>query len=320
MLKRNLIYFLLVSTITTSCSQKADNKVSNETPEKIAVAKSISGKPFYEPKRTIEEKAVLDQKLEEARQNFNSSESEINYIWLGRRLAYLSRYPDAIQVYSEGLKRYSESYKLYRHRGHRYISIREFDKAVSDFKKAAELMPKNTIEIELDGIPNTLNRPLSSTQFNIWYHLGLAYYLKGEYRMARSAYLNCLEFSINHDLLVATVDWLYMTYQRLGDQKKASSLLYSISDSLNIIENDSYYQRLKLYKNQISPDQILSIDTNKNDYDLVLATQGYGLANYYLTSGDTLKTKNLLRTVLEGQYWSAFGYIAAEVDWERLKD
>lgn len=35
-----------------------------------------------------------------------------------------------------------------------------------------------TKEFEPDGIPNALNPPLTLPHRNIWYHLGLAYYLK----------------------------------------------------------------------------------------------------------------------------------------------
>ena len=69
----------------------------------------------------------------------------------------------------------------YRHRGHRYISQRKFDAAIADFNKAAELMQGAPIEMEPDGQPNKINKPLSTTQFNVWYHLGLAHYLKEEF-------------------------------------------------------------------------------------------------------------------------------------------
>ncbi|MFQ5674631.1 MAG: hypothetical protein ACE5G1_01940, partial [bacterium] len=60
-------------------------------------------------------------------------------IWLGRRMAYLWRYRDAIEIYSEGIKKHPNNAKLYRHRGHRYITVREFDKAIADLEKAAKL-------------------------------------------------------------------------------------------------------------------------------------------------------------------------------------
>jgi hypothetical protein len=55
---------------------------------------------------------------------FNTSQSEENFIWLGRRYAYLGDYTTAISTFSRGLAKYPQSYKLLRHRGHRYITTR----------------------------------------------------------------------------------------------------------------------------------------------------------------------------------------------------
>ena len=63
---------------------------------------------------------------------------------------------------------------MYRHRGHRYVSIREFDRAIADLEYAATLIEGTEDEIEPDGMPNAMNIPVSSLHSNIWYHLGLA--------------------------------------------------------------------------------------------------------------------------------------------------
>ena len=83
--------------------------------------------------------------------------------------------------FSQGIESFPDEPKLYRHRGHRYISVREFDKAIADLEKAVELIQGTPNEIEPDGMPNALNIPVSSLHGNIYYHLGLAYYLIGEY-------------------------------------------------------------------------------------------------------------------------------------------
>ena len=119
--------------------------------------------------------------------------------------------------------------------------MRLFDRAIDDFNRAAQLMTPYPPEIEPDGAPNRLNIPLSNTQFNIWYHLGLAHYLKGDFEKAEQAYIECLKASDNDDLLVATIDWFYMTYKRQGKDEVAEGLLGNISDSLKIIENDSQF-------------------------------------------------------------------------------
>ena len=41
---------------------------------------------------------------------------------------------DAIDVYSRGIARHPGEPRLYRHRGHRYITVRDFDRAIDLLK------------------------------------------------------------------------------------------------------------------------------------------------------------------------------------------
>jgi len=259
-----------------------------------------------------------DSNLLEARRNFLTDSSEENCIWLGRRLGYLNRFDSAILLYTRSIARFPESYKLLRHRGHRYISTRQFDLAIQDFEAAVRLMEDQPIETEPDGLPNKINTPLSSGHFNVWYHLGLAYYLKGDFEKALNAYQECMKVSNNDDLKVATADWLYMTYRRLGKSKEAKQVLDGIQNEMTIIENDSYFKRLKMYKGLLPADSVLNPNPNNPDYDLSLATQGYGVANWYYTNGDKVKAKEILDKVVKGKSVNSFGYIAAETDLKRL--
>ena len=277
---------------------------------------SLLGEEYFAP---TEANPKLDSNLSIARKNFETDPSEENYIWLGRRTAYLTRYNEAIEIFNQGIEKFPYSYRLYRHRGHRYISQRKFDAAIADLKKASELMQGTPIEIEPDGQPNKLNQPLSSTQFNVWYHLALAHYLKGEFDLAEKAYLECMKVSDNDDLITATVDWLYMTYRREGKTEEAAKLLEKITDSMTIIENDSYFKRLNLYRGKLSVDSVLSVSAANEDVALALATQGYGVGNWYLYNGDTSQARGVFERVVDGKHFSSFGFIAAEADLARLR-
>mgnify|MGYP006178114509 CR=1 FL=1 len=52
---------------------------------------------------------------------------------------------------------------------------------VADLERAASLVRGRPDEVEPDGAPNRFNIPTSTLQSNIWYHLGLAYYMRGEF-------------------------------------------------------------------------------------------------------------------------------------------
>jgi tetratricopeptide (TPR) repeat protein len=289
-----------------------------EPSEDSIVLTGLDGRQFYAPEISERTRAKLDSNLSVARKNFETDQSEENFIWLGRREAYLYRYQDAIQTFSDGLKKYPESYKLFRHRGHRYITVREFSKAIADLQMAAALMPQQPLEVEPDGQPNKLNIPLSTTQFNVWYHLGLAHYLNGDFESAARAYQKCLEVSTNDDLVCATVDWLYMTYRKLNITEEAKKTLELIREDMKIIENDSYYLRLQMYKGLLPPDDLLKVSAGNEDVDLALATQGYGVGNWYLSEGDTVRATEIFNQVVAGKHFSAFGFIAAEIELQRI--
>ena len=278
---------------------------------------SLSGDSLFMPRLSAEAEERLKNNLYSAIAEFEKEQSELNYIWLGRRWAYLGDYNKAISVYSAGLKTYQNSYKLYRHRGHRYISTRQFDKALADFEKAYALMPKGELETEPDGIPNRLNQPLSNTQFNILYHWGLAHYLKGDFQEATRIYTECLDYSKNDDLITATADWLYMSQRRSADLQGASKTLSLIQEDMNVIENSSYFKRLLMYQGKLPIDSLFS--TNDADVQLSLITQGYGVANWHLYNGDTTVSVNILDEILKSESWSPFGFIAAEKDRSILK-
>ena len=85
------------------------------------------------------------------------------------------------------------------------------------------------------------------------------------------------------------------------------------------IENDSYYKRLKMYQGKLQPEDLLQVDPSANDYDLSLATQGYGVGNWYLYNGDTAKAVEIFEKVTSGKSFSSFGFIAAEAELARMK-
>jgi tetratricopeptide (TPR) repeat protein len=308
---RIFIYAVIIffwACVKKETAEQQKEKTTEATPSIV----SLTGEKYYTPEWPAKTKAALDSNLTVAQNNFENDPSEQNYIWLGRRLAYLYLYDSAINIFTEGLKKYPESFRLLRHRGHRYITIRKFDLAIDDLKKASELMKDVPIEIEPDGAPNKLNIPLSNTQFNVWYHLGLAYYLQQDFEKAAQAYEECLKVSNNDDLVTATVDWLYMTYRRGGKPDKAKEVLALVHDGMKIIENDSYFKRLKMYQGKLKPEEVLEVSANAEDADLSLATQGYGVGNWHLVNGDSAKANDIFKRVVNGKYFAAFGFIAAE--------
>jgi tetratricopeptide (TPR) repeat protein len=268
------------------------------------------------PKLSAEARRDFESKLAQARADFEKDQSADKYVWLGRRTAYLGRYKEAIAVFTDAITKYPKDARLYRHRGHRFITLRCFDDAIKDFEKAAKLVKGKPDEIEPDGLPNARNIPTSSLQSNIWYHLGLAHYLKGDFGRARKAYREAEKVSKNPDMLVATTHWLYMTLRRLGREKEASATLAPITDNLEVIENVDYYKLIKLYQGKLKPSDLLS-DTNQTANTLSNATVSYGVGNWFLYNGRRGEAENIFRQIVLGIQWASFGHIAAEVELTR---
>ena len=279
-------------------------------------ATSLAGQPLMVP-ATIPNQQKLDADLAQAEKILAANPTDAEaIIWVGRRLGYLWRYNDAIAMFSKGIAIYPNNPKFYRHRAHRYITIRQFAKAQADFEKAAQLIKGQPDEIEPDGAPNPAGKPRSTLQFNIWYHLGLSYYLQGNYAKAYDAYLECMKVSNNDDSVAATSDWMWMTLMRLNRKAEAAKVLERITPKMDILENGSYLRRLLMYKGLDKPEALL--DPAVAD-DITIATQGYGVGTYYFVTGNMAKAREVFQKVTSGGGWNAFGYIAAEADLQRMK-
>ncbi len=237
-------------------------------------------------------------------------------IWYGRRTAYIGNYKEAIEIYTKGISQFPANARFYRHRGHRYITLRCFDKAIADLKKATELIKDEIDEIEADGIPNAMNIPTGTMHTNIWYHLGLAYYLKAEYRLALLAFEKCLDISDNDDMRVATLNWLNITLRKLGKNKDVEERLKIVSGDMEIIENHDYYDILIMYK---TGDETILVEKTQNQETLSNSTLGFALGTYYLLNGKKQKAKEMFEKVVAGNQWSSFGFIAAEAELARIK-
>jgi tetratricopeptide (TPR) repeat protein len=279
-------------------------------------ATSLLGGPLHRPLLDPEVRVRREEQLAEARAELEANpESADALIWVGRRLAYLGRYRDAIQTYTQGVASHPDDARLYRHRGHRYITVRELDRAVADFRRAVELIRGQPDQVEPDGQPNARGIPTSTLQSNIWYHLGLAHYLKGDLAEAADAYLEGMKVANNPDMQVAMSHWLYMTHRLRGMEEEAARLLEPIHASMDIIENQAYHELLLLYKGERAPEDLLRPDEAASSSN---SATRYGVGNWYLYNGREAEALAVLRSLLEERdQWAGFGFIAAEAELAR---
>ena len=296
---------LILVLILVSC-QSSQDPIKLVNPDKTIETVTLLGDTLMSPE--IREGKSLDQFKSAQNNYYRDQENPEVLIWYGRRVAYLGYFKEAIKIYTLGIEKFPYDARFYRHRGHRYISTRQYDNAINDFKKALELIDGKEDQIEPDGLPNSKNIPLSTLHGNIWYHLGLAYYLKNDMNNAAKSFS---DRSVTHkfdDNIVSSAHWLYMIYRRQNKIKQSNLIVKNISKDMDIIENMSYHQTSLFHKGLIKESEM--------DIDEVAL---YSIANWYIyEKNDTLKAKDYYKELLDNGNPFSFAYIAAESDWKRL--
>jgi len=234
---------------------------------------------------------------------------------LGRRLAASGRVREAIDFFTRGVAKFPADPRFLRHRGHRYVSVREFDKAIADLAKAGALIAGTPDQPE----PSTADPAVASGEtlhYAIWYHLGLAHYMKGEFDRAATAFRRCLDTAKGSDeRLVGATDWLYMSLRRQGRHDEAARLLDGITPDMKAGGSRVYLDRLLMYKGVFTPEDLLRAGGDPVN----AATYAYAVGNYYLYSSQPARAREVFERVVKGPNWLPFGFIGAEAELARSK-
>jgi tetratricopeptide (TPR) repeat protein len=284
----------------------------------VAQAISFLGDTLLPVSLTDAQKEVYLARYAEAEDVLAANPEDVDaLIWMGRRTAYLGQYREAIDIYTYAMTLHPDDARLYRHRGHRYISVRELDNAIADFERAAALFAGEPDEVEPDGLPNARGIPTSSLQYNTWYHLGLAHYMRGDFEAALAAYEAGQEVSTNPDAVVATSYWHYMTLRRLGRDSEAADVLARITPDMGVFENTAYLNVLLLYTGDTTLEDLLGdSEITQNS-----TTLSYGVGVFHLLNGREAEAYETFERTRDGivAQWPVFGFVAAEAELARRK-
>lgn len=215
------------------------------------------------------------------------------FIQLGIAQSGARQFREAIQTFTRGLEVAPDDPMLLRWRGHRYLSVRELDRATDDLTRGSRL----------DG-----------TNYGIWYHLGIVRYVRGDFTGAANAFARAQRLAPDAGELAGATDWLWMSLARAGRPAEAQAMLNRRPDSLPA--TNAYAQRLKLYRGEIGPDNVI---TAADTGDVAVATLSYGIGNWHLVRGDTARATVWFERAIASGGWPAFGFIAAEAELRRLR-
>lgn len=305
------LFFLFAALLIFSCKNPSEKNDAISMPLEWSheyEAISLLGDTL----RSTPPSEEIQKKYEARKKAYEESPNSLDaLIWYGRFAAYTGNYREAIAIYSKGLELHPNNSRLLRHRGHRYITVREFDKAIEDLSKAAQLIEGEENKVEEDGMPNAQKIPVSTMHGNIYYHLGLALYLNRNLPAALDAYKMCLNTSSNPDNVVSATHWIYMIQRRMSRAEAAENYLRNIKPGMNVIENKSYYDACLFYKGEVALEDIYNPSAEATASNSALK---YAIGNWYWYNGQPKKAKEIYTEILSGTDWASFGYIAAETD------
>lgn len=214
-------------------------------------------------------------------------------IQLGIAQSGARQFREAIETFTRGLTIAPNNALLYRWRGHRYLSVRDFDRAMDDLTRGARI---------------------DSTIYGIWYHLGIVRYVRGDFVGAADAFAHAQPRAPEAGELAGSTDWLWMSLMRAGRTAEAQAMLNRRPDSLAIA--NAYARRLKLYRGEIGPDDVI---TPADTADVQVATLSYGVGNWFLVKGDTARARTWFERSIRSGGWPGFGFIISEAELRRLQ-
>lgn len=260
MLRKALVMFFGSYLCASACAPQAETPDVDSVEPSREQGQTLLGTPLRVPDWSPEVRARLEEDLAIARAQFEvAPEREDSFIWLGRRLGYLTRWEEAIDVFTRGLEVHPESYKLYRFRGRHRARHRQLDLAIEDYRRAAELVEGQQDSFEPDGIINARHQYLGTYKSNIHYYLGQTSYAVGDYEttlrgMERSA-REPLGPSADRD--VSTAFWRYLAHRKLGQHEEARAVVDEVPEDLELIENFTYYDSVLFFKGTRTADELL---------------------------------------------------------------
>jgi tetratricopeptide (TPR) repeat protein len=201
---------------------------------------------------------------------------------------------EAIATFTKAIAIAPNNAVLYRWRGHRNLSVREFAKAKADLEHGLTL---------------------DTTVYGLWYHLGVLRFVDADFKGAADAFAHGLPKAPNPGELAGSTDWLWMSLSRAGRTSEAKALLDRRPDSLALEPRYAYGLRLKMYRGETAPENLI---TAADTADVQVATLNFGLGNYYMVKGDTAKAKAAFEKSVASSGWPGFGFIVAEAELARL--
>jgi tetratricopeptide (TPR) repeat protein len=203
-----------------------------------------------------------------------------------RTLARLARHGDAVAACADAVRLEPRNWEALRDRGHYLVNLNRLEAARADLEKAASL---------------------KQGDYQIDYHLGLAYYLAGDYQKAVPVWQMCVKDAPTPENKVACYAWLYPSLRKAGRDADAATALDEAL-ALGAKPDAAYVNRLMLFKGTLSEGEIVKqMEANA----LQQATVGYSIGLWHELNGRADKARDYYMKATASDAKTAFGHVAA---------
>lgn len=307
---RDAIYLTLLA-LAVSC--QSEPKATPLAASSEAECSSLSGEPLFRPAKDAAAEQEDAARVAAALADHRAAPDDADrLIWYGRMLGNAGHFRDALATFEQGAKQHPQDARMFRHLGHRQVTLRRFQDAVHTLEHAASLAADQQDELE----PPTKvgGAALDTVHQNIYYHLGLACLFTDDAARAETAFERCLSMARNADSKCSATHWLWVALSRQGKRAPAAALLQQIPPELTVQEYAAYRNLCALYRGELDGQRYFD---NLDPASVDFATFGFGLANWYLVNGQRERGHALLQRVAQAEMWAAFGRIASEAALKR---
>lgn len=223
---------------------------------------------------------------------------------LAQAQASVWQYREAVATCGRGLRIAPENGALYLERGHRELALMMFNEAVSDLDHAAAI---------------------DSTVLDVYYHLGLAHYFKGEFAQAADAFQHAVNGAKKPEDLINSTNWLYASLRRANKPDEAQKALAHITADVKTDDAHSqfYLRLLHVFQGSLNETDALPPvpprDGSDTEAELRFDTVAYGIGNWHLYNGDQTKAQEYFGKVQQGSVWVTWGFVGSEVALSTVK-
>ena len=217
------------------------------------------------------------------------------YLLKCRSLAGLRRHEEAVAACTESLRLRPEQAGGLRDRGHYQLNLGRVEPGLADLQKAESL---------------------TSRDRGVYYHLGLAFYLSGDFPRAAKAYESCASHSADAAGKIECQAWLLPSLLRSGRKDEAKRLLAAVPAAPIEGHPGNYLDRLLLFKGTRTEAQVAATMTAEGPVSE--ATVGYSIGIWHLLNGREAKAREYFERSLASKYTPAWGYRASEAELKLL--